>query len=999
MAITIQKAIEAVTNKDFESYDLQELYKVLESDGNHPALLTELLKEIKTKAEQEFAQINALTQSAQFVKEYSKSEEIYDRSNPAYKESWELLDNFYYTYEKKDVEGDLVTHEWVNAGARNVQNRIVDAANLRTMSALRGSDKDLAKKFREARNEADRKKIYEAALKDAISTAVYTIAISEDANKLCKDLALEGRTLEEIETTLEASGRDVNADVKEKIKKIMSGEGGELTENDTINYCTGSMVVAQDDLEASKKEFAEKAKFLDFASKIIPDSDVAQSWKSQKFGISKDNIDCHKDTKATINKVTNAAKKLWGNRVDISKAVWKGIKENKLKIARNMSASGGLIAISAFDLTGTTALLLTGAYVVNTVYDRVSGVIKEERKKNPEVTFKQIIKKPRNIAKIGAGVLIAGVGGAAGCSMAGYGQIFGGVGQTLATSPLARSMSTTAISSLGNVVGIATAEDKQDKVSDSIGLAFSLSAGGLAMLLRGTDNSIKQEVGKAVSSTIIDDKVSDNPVIITDSTAIAEKVRDTLNGLRLDSLTKDGVDSTKVSGLRDTLKVNVADSTKVSGLRDTLNSNVADTPAVSGEEVTGNADNFATAFPTKYSKDMGISMEQFINLKKIILKNGDDNLLNTLYYNASRYASALSMDANNPLTAEEVLFKFTRAGAWTTKMDADFWSSSATGIYGEEIDGLKFLLSGCSKEVLDAKNLDSAKAVLASIRPNGSIDFDKMVEIDPTAAKYNARAEDGSLVGTTRNVLVGYAEVPCDDKGDTFEFASVPAPTPTHTPTPTPVPVLADTPVTRVATPPLLNLTRVPFPALEVPPLPTPKIVIEGDSYINGYTSFSDEPAAETLGKMGASSTFEPMTGAQISQAKKDLKDALESGVITSSQYQDMIDGLHKGSNGNQGVAINTGTRASVDTSVGAMGENSTVATRTNVSSSPAKEGLNAMNNAPQQMTNRQIKVATKTLKSLLESGQIDQAEYDRKIAAMTISQNYARTTYSSAGR
>lgn len=92
-------------------------------------------------------------------------------------------------------------------------------------------------------------------------------------------------------------------------------------------------------------------------------------------------------------------------------------------------------------------------------------------------------------------------------------------------------------------------------------------------------------------------------------------------------------------------------------------------------EQTTDVDNFEMKdFPEQWNENMGISRRQFETLKSWYdkLDTTDGAGMDRFYSHAAHYAAELSVDADNPMTAEQVLFKFSRLAAITSVKSGEF---------------------------------------------------------------------------------------------------------------------------------------------------------------------------------------------------------------------------------------------------------------------------------------------------------------------------------------
>ncbi len=158
--------------------------------------------------------------------------------------------------------------------------------------------------------------------------------------------------------------------------------------------------------------------------------------------------------------------------------------------------------------------------------------------------------------------------------------------------------------------------------------------------------------------------------------------------------------------------------------------------------------------PTQWNAKMGITEKQFNNMYKIAHKySPDGSLWATMYTNAYNNAAKFSMDKNNPMTAEQFLFKSMRVAAWTNHMRSNGWAYNHTGIVGEVIGSTMEVIK-CNEKI-DAAILEKAKIMLNGVGTDGKINVFTFDQIAPGTSKYNKHDSQGWIIGTTNNVMTG----------------------------------------------------------------------------------------------------------------------------------------------------------------------------------------------------------------------------------------------------
>ena len=83
--------------------------------------------------------------------------------------------------------------------------------------------------------------------------------------------------------------------------------------------------------------------------------------------------------------------------------------------------------------------------------------------------------------------------------------------------------------------------------------------------------------------------------------------------------------------------------------------------------------------------------------------------MDRFYSHAAHYAAELSVDSDNPMTAEQVLFKFSRLAAITSVKSGEF-GTIGTGSLGKQLEDIYHLL-GCGDQ-LTAEQMETARKTL-----------------------------------------------------------------------------------------------------------------------------------------------------------------------------------------------------------------------------------------------------------------------------------------------
>lgn len=112
---------------------------------------------------------------------------------------------------------------------------------------------------------------------------------------------------------------------------------------------------------------------------------------------------------------------------------------------------------------------------------------------------------------------------------------------------------------------------------------------------------------------------------------------------------------------------------------------------------------------------MGITEAQFNNMYNIIHKHdANGELWGRMHLNAQLHAAEFSLDENNPMTAEQFMFKTLRMAAWTNKLNGKIcethnaeWAYNYSGAFGHVVGPTMAVLK-CGDNI-DAQTLKKQK--------------------------------------------------------------------------------------------------------------------------------------------------------------------------------------------------------------------------------------------------------------------------------------------------
>ena len=340
--------------------------------------------------------------------------------------------------------------------------------------------------------------------------------------------------------------------------------------------------------------------------------------------------------------------------------------------------------------------------------------------------------------------------------------------------------------------------------------------------------------------------------------------------------------------------------------------------------------------PTKWDASMGITEAQFNNMYNIIHKHdADGELWGRMHLNAQLHAAEFSMDASNPMTAEQFMFKTLRMAAWTNKLNGKIcethnaeWAYNYSGAFGHVLGPTMGVLK-CGDHI-EAETLEKAKIMLSAVGKNGSINVFTLDKVVAGTSRFNNHDEQGWIIGTTRNVMTGI-DVDCGRESEVeFNRGGAVTPKPQIKPQEKPQPrkvvpqdtiVVKKDPVT-IEIPGDTTVVKKPDVVIEIPgdttvvvptravpekPQPEEKLQVN----IGSRANLSARPAAEAVDhtqEVINNGSEQNMTRAQRRQARKMAKEMLESGRIDQKTYDAMLEEIKEPTARNATpMATNTG--------------------------------------------------------------------------------------------
>lgn len=720
MAMNAQEAAERIRNGDFT--DTDELYDALNGQKEFSEEFGKLLQHIETKVKLDISLYSDLATSARSVDELSAEIDPLDEKDPAFADARARLAKVELYQTVKGKDGDVV--KTVEGKERDQMiAQIVAAAKLEADSELRGASNPAsptAKKFMNEKNEDRRKAIYQDTLNEKIDLALLQSFLVSEEKKINEEMAQkyagdEKKAAEEAKILISARTKEL----KTKIADLgrAGAEKVKINVEGAIGYCAQTAALAEKRLNEYKdnvKKIADRinkgfAKLKDQGKKLRSD------WQKVRAGANKTFEKCNQKMADGIAAFSKGCRQVWDNRYEYALSVAKALNKNKYEIGADMVAAAGFaLAVS----TGGTAALVGGtAYAAYTIGRRVLYEAYKQKKEHPDKSYKEIYKNPKFISKTVFSVVaaalswgIASTAAEAGANVAT--QTAAEVSKQLAAQRLLRRTVTMAGAVTSNVVGVATAKDAEERKKEWKSLGLSAVGAGVVMWLASCNDGGRPTEKLRMPG----EDVAEQDTVTTDTARVAQQPGQ-------DVVPEEQKPEQPVSAEHD------------------------DMPEMK-------------EFPDQWNKDMGISKRQFETLKSWYdkLDTTDGAGMDRFYSHASHYAAELSIDPDNPMTAEQVLFKFSRLAAITSVKSGEY-GTIGTGSLGTQLNDIYHLL-GCGDK-LTAEQMEVARKTLdictlnEAGRADGRMDAEKFFAVAGAGYRGLPVDEDGTLTMTRRIRVIG----------------------------------------------------------------------------------------------------------------------------------------------------------------------------------------------------------------------------------------------------
>lgn len=761
MAMNAKQAAELIRNGNFN--DADELYDALNGQKEYGAEFARLLQHIETKVKLDMSLYTGLATSAKAVEELSAATDPLDEKDPAFADTRKRLEKVE-LYQTVSENGKEVSKAVEGKERDKMIAQIVAAAKLEADSELRGAsspESPAAKKFMNAADAEAKKAVYRETLNEKIDLALLQSFLVAETTKINREMDKKysgDRKKADEEAKILLSAR--TKEIKEKIANIGKSGAEKLSigVEGAIGYCAKVSAQAEERLAEYKNNVKKIADRINrgFAKLKDQGKTLRNQWQKARAGANKVFESCNKKMSDGIVAFNEGCKHVWENKYEIALSVAKNIYKNKYEIGADMVAAAGFAATVA---TGGTAALVGGAaYAAYTVGRRVIYEAYKQKKEHPDKSYKEIYTNGKFLTKavfsVGAAAVswgIAGTAASVGADVAT--QTAAEVAKQLAAQKMAKRAVTIAGSVTSNIVGVATAKDAEERKREWKSLG--MSALGAAVTMFVAEACSDAHAGETRSDTLTDPH-SETLEQQMDSITVQKAQTDTLNVRK----TLQGENLTDAREQSDAdIRVAQADNRE----------------AEVQTEQTSVVDDFEMKdFPEQWNENMGISRRQFETLKSWYdkLDTTDGAGMDRFYSHAAHYAAELSVDSDNPMTAEQVLFKFSRLAAITSVKSGEF-GTIGTGSLGKQLEDIYHLL-GCGDQ-LTAEQMETARKTLdictlnEAGRADGRMDADKFFAVAGAGYKGLPVDEDGTLTMTRRIRVIGEGTNCPDDKRVMYE--------------------------------------------------------------------------------------------------------------------------------------------------------------------------------------------------------------------------------------
>ena len=762
-----QEAAKIVDSGSYEGQDLDVLYQALQNDSRYSEQVKKLLLEMEYQLTRNRTKLYEAAIASSYLDEMNEEVSLDE-------DSMRKLEHIDFT-ETKSINGKTANVMVNKAQGEKVRKMIEDAARIETMSELRGMtspESKAAQAFRAAGTIEEKRAIFEKTLHTNIDCAIVNMVLGADTYKRYAEGKAKCKNEDEAKAYLKNFANSLGKEVQSKFALVQQlGKKGEIKGKKGIvrirlgmenaaAYCSGVWVRAGENLQVYKKNIADRIAQIDKKVSFLAGNGlerVKKNWDQLKS----DNANlCDANNKRLAQKLERLeqnGKVVFGKVWDVTKKVAQAAWNNRRQI---LADTGAAMAYSAaLGVGGSVALGAGVAYAGYTVWRRVIKPWKEQKKSGKPLDAKFWVKAA---AGVGAAWLsfdianhIAGMQNLADTALT-------QAAAEVAKARAARIAVATGGAVAGNAAGAVQAAisgDKKAVKSELKQLAFTAALSGLTVWATsyiGGDHGAETETPNHRDTPSVENSDTARATAPVDSLEMNTPSDTTDVNAPVDSLeTRATADSVALRTPVDSTEMNTpSDTTDVNAPADTTDHATPVAEEQNSGAQTAEYDDYPWDFPDHNPEDSGITDKQFENLRKIIMSHadGDETVLDRMYHNAAANAEALSPDPNNPLTPEQVLFKFFRAGAWTAHEGGKGWGWVESGALKGELSAI-WKAIGCGDEI-DAAMLGKVKVLMGSVDKYGHL-TNNIFESHPEFEKDYDFDEQGRMLGYSNKVLVG----------------------------------------------------------------------------------------------------------------------------------------------------------------------------------------------------------------------------------------------------
>lgn len=745
MAMNAKQAAEMIRNGDFSDADA--LYDALNGQKEYGAEFDKLLQHIETKVKLDMQLYTGLATAAKAVEDLNAATNPLDDKNQDYSDVRARLDKVE-LYQTAEEKGKTTTKVVEGKERDKMIAQIVAAAKLETQNELRGAsspESPVAKKFMNAADEEARKKIYTATLNEKIDLAILQSFMVAETTKINREMNQKysgdkKKADEEAKILLSARTKEI----KEKIANLGKSTAAKISVSveGAVGYCANVAAQTEDRLIEYKNNVKKISNRINqgFAKLKDQGKELRNQWQKARAGANKVFENCNQKVSNGVAAFNEGCKHVWDNKYEIALSAAKNIYKNRYEIGADMVAAAGFAATVASG--GSAAVIGGAAYAAYTIGRRVIYEAYKQKKEQPNKSYKEIYTNGKFLTKAAFSVGAAAVSWGIASTAASVGadvatQTAAEVAKQMAAQRMLRRGLTMTGSIASNIVGVATAKDAEARKKEWKSLGMSA-------------------VGAAVT------------MMVVEACGDAHAGEPKKHGLDMPGEQHDDVIEQK------------SDTTTVVKPKVEKDENQEVVPNEQHTEVEVKEENTVENafemkdFPDQWNQDMGISRRQFETLKSWYdkLDTNDGAGMDRFYSHAAHYAAELSIDSKNPMTAEQVLFKFSRLAAITSVKNGEF-GTIGTGSLGKQLEDLYHLL-GCGDK-LTAEEMETARKTLdictlnEAGRADGRMDADKFFAVAGAGYRGLPVDEDGTLTMTRRIRVIGEGTNCPEDKRVMYE--------------------------------------------------------------------------------------------------------------------------------------------------------------------------------------------------------------------------------------